>query len=212
MTNSSTTAIQVASTAGFLSAGTLLIGNELVKYTGTTSTTFTGITRGAYSSSTSAHSIGDYVSEVQAVVNSTTPLAIIMSTTDTSNQVSIDGTDKSKVVFAVAGYYNVQFSVQLLNYTNAVDNVTFWFRQNGTDVANSAGVTSIPAIHGGVAGAAIVSWNIVLPVHATDYIQLMMASDSGNTVCATYPPGATPTHPTSPAVILTATFVSALFT
>ena len=60
-------------------------------------------------------------------------------------------------------------------------------------------------------GAAIVSWNLIVAINANDNIQLMMATDSGNTVAATYPPGATPVHPVSPSVILTATFVSALF-
>ena len=43
----SVTTITVASTSGFDSSGTLFIGNEQVTYTGTTSTTFTGATRGA---------------------------------------------------------------------------------------------------------------------------------------------------------------------
>ena len=79
------------------------------------------------------------------------------------------------------------------------------------DIANTAGVVSVPTIHGGSPGAAIVSWNIVLPVNADDYIQLVMSSNTGNTVACTYPPGTSPTHPASPSIILTATFVSALY-
>ena len=51
----SVTTITVASTTGFDSAGTIIIGNETITYTGTTSTTFTGCTRGA--ASTTAASI-----------------------------------------------------------------------------------------------------------------------------------------------------------
>jgi hypothetical protein len=47
-------------------------------------------------------------------------------------------------------------------------------------------------------------------MNANDYIQLYFASDSGNTLAVTYPPGTSPAHPTSPSVILTATFTSAL--
>jgi len=115
------------------------------------------------------------------------------------------------VVFDVPGYYNIQFSAQLLNFTTSDDNVTFWWRQNGTDVAYSAGIQAVPAKHGSSAGAAIVSWNIVLPANGGDYVQLLFASESGNTVTATYPAGASPVHPVSPSVILTATFVSALY-
>ena len=212
LTNTSTTPIQVASTAGFLSAGALIIGSELIKYTGKTATTFTGITRGAYGSSQASHTAGVYVAEAQPVPSSTTELVVSLTATDTANGIDLDPTDITKVVAAVAGYYNIQFSAQLLTFDSSIDNVTLWFRQNGVDVPYSAGIVSIPAIHGGKPGAAIVSWNLVMALNAGDYFQLIMASESGNTVAATYPPGTAPVHPASPSIILTATFVSALYT
>jgi hypothetical protein len=211
MTNVSTTPIQVASTAGFLSAGALIIDSELIKYTGKTATTFTGITRGAYGSSKASHTAGVYVAEAQPVPSSTTELVVSLTATDTANGIDLDPTDITKVVAAVAGYYNIQFSAQLLTFDSSIDNVTLWFRQNGVDVPYSAGIVSIPAIHGGKPGAAIVSWNLVMALNAGDYFQLIMASESGNTVAATYPPGTAPVHPASPSIILTATFVSALY-
>lgn len=203
--------IPVASTELFQSAGHLLIGSELLAYTGKTATTFTGATRGVYGTTNVAHSSGDAVTEALGVASATTSVPIPFDTTDATNGVTIDGTDPTKIVFDVAGYYNIQFSAQLLNFTTSDDNVTFWWRQNGTDVAYSAGVQAVPSKHGSSAGAAIVSWNIVLPLDAGDYVQLLYASESGNTVTATYPAGAAPVHPVSPSVILTATFVSALF-
>jgi hypothetical protein len=210
MTNNSTTPIQVTSTDGFLSAGALLIGNELIKYTGKTPTTFTGITRGAYSSTNVAHTAGVYVSEAQAVPSPTTALTVTFTATDASNGVYIDPVDGTKVVHSVAGYYNIQFSIQMLTEDGA-DNVTIWFRQNGTDVPYSTGIATVPSTHGGQPGTAIISWNIVLPINAGDYIQLMVHSNTGNTVAATYPPGTAPVHPASPSIILTSTFVSALY-
>ena len=59
----SVTTITVSSTSGFDSAGTLVIGNETITYTGVTSTTFTGCTRGA--SSTTAASIASGVTVAQ---------------------------------------------------------------------------------------------------------------------------------------------------
>jgi hypothetical protein len=125
--------------------------------------------------------------------------------------VALDATDKTKVVFGVAGTYNIQFSVQMVSFDGTIDNVTLWFRKNGTDIPYSAGVATVPAIHGGVAGTAIISWNLVDSFNAGDYIQLLFASATGNTVCATYAPGTTPVTPASPSIILTATFVSALY-
>lgn len=213
MTNTSTAPIQVTSTAGFPSSGALLIENELISYTTKTATTFDGtVTRGVYGSTNTSHTAGVYVSEVLGVASASTALAIRMTTTDTSNQVRLSPTYDTRVYFDVAGYYNIQFSTQMLNFTTSIDNVTFWYRQNGADVAYSAGIVSIPSKHGSSAGAAIVSWNIVLPIAAGDYIELLYSSETGDTVTATYPPGTSPTRPASPAVILTATFVSALYT
>ena len=209
--SSSTATIVVGSTAGFQSAGTILIEQELIRYTGKTPTTFTGITRSVYGSSGSSHAAGVYVSEAQGVVSSSTALAIPYDTTDTSNQVALDPLDNTKIVFDVAGYYNIQFSIQLINATSSIDNVTLWFRKNTVDIAQTGGLVSIPSKHAGGIGAAIISWNLVVAVNPGDNIQLMMASQTGNTVAATYPPGVAPVHPASPSVILTATFVSALY-
>jgi len=210
-TSGSTADIVVGSTAGFASAGTILIAKELISYTGKTATTFTGITRSQYGSSGAAHAAGLYVTEAQAVPSATTALAIPYDTTDYSNQVSIDPTNSSRIVFDVAGYYNIQFSLQLLNAKSSIDNVTICFRKNGVDIPNTAGVATVPLGPGTTLGASLAAWNLVMPVDAGDYIQLMMASASGDTVAGTYPPGTAPVHPASPAVILTATFVSALF-
>jgi hypothetical protein len=211
MSNTSTAPIQVTSTAGFLSAGALLIETELIIYTGKTATTFTGITRGAYSSTNVSHTAGVYVSEAQSFTSPTIPLVVSMTQTSASNQVYIDPLNNTRIVHAIAGYYNIQFSFQMLNFDNVIDNVTIWFRQNGVDVANSAGIVSVPATHGGKAGAAIISWNLILPFNAGDYLQMVAGSDTGNTVAATYPPGTSPVHPASPSIIVTSTFVSALY-
>lgn len=207
ISNSATT-IPVASTASFQSAGVIYIGSELISYTGKTATSFTGCTRGQYSSSNAAHVAGVYVGEAQAA---TAPVALVMSETTSSNGVALDPADKSKVVFDTAGYYNIQFSLQLLSFDTAVDNVTIWFSKNGSNIDYSAGLGTIPArISASKPATAIISWNIIIPVNAGDYIQIYFASDSGNTLAVTYPPGTSPAHPTSPSVILTATFTSAL--
>ena len=210
MTNNSTTPIQVTSTADFFAPGGLIIGNEIIKYTGKTDTTFTGITRGAYGSTNTAHTAGVSVSEAQTLASSSVSTALTLLQTTVSNGVSIDPTDKTKIVHSIAGIYNIQFSIQMLTYDGTIDNVTIWFRLNGVDIPYSAGIATIPGIHGGNPGTAIISWNLVQPLNAGDYIQLFFASTTGNTVAATYPPGTSPARPASPSIIVTSTFVSAL--
>jgi hypothetical protein len=212
ITNVSTTPIVVGDTSQFvLTSGAIIIGTEIITYTGKTATSFTGITRGAYGSTKAAHTAGAVITEAQSLSSPTTASAVALLQTTTSNQVALDPTDTTKVVFAVSGTYNIQFSVQMVSFDGTIDNVTLWFRKNGVDIPYSAGVATIPAIHGGVAGTAIISWNLVESVNAGDYIQLLFASTTGNTVCATYAPGTAPVTPVSPSVILTATFVSALY-
>ena len=207
ISNSATT-VPVASTADFQSAGAILIGSEIITYTGKTATSFTGCSRGQYNSQAAAHLTGANIGEVQAATGS---VALVMTATDSSNGVALDPLDKSKIVFTTAGYYNIQFSVQLLSFDTAVDNVTLWFSKNNTNIANSAGLGTIPSrISATKPATAVISWNIVIPVNANDYIQLYFASDTGNTLAVTYPAGTSPAHPVSPSVILTATFTSAL--
>jgi len=207
ISNSATT-VPVVSTANFISPGSFIIGSEVITYTGKTSTSFTGCTRGQYGSSAAAHSSGAYVGEAQSA---SAPAALFMSDTTSSNGVALDATDRSKVVFATAGYYNIQFSVQLVSFDNAVDNVTLWFAKNGTAIPYSAGIGTIPSrISASKPATAVISWNLIVDVNANDYIQLYFASDSTKTLAVTYPPGISPAHPISPSVILTATFTSAL--
>ena len=64
LTDSATT-VTVNSTTGFDSTGTIFIGNEQITYTGTSSTTFTGATRGANSTTAAAHSDDTQVAQFE---------------------------------------------------------------------------------------------------------------------------------------------------
>ena len=59
----SVTTITVDSTTGFDSTGTIVVGTEEITYTGTSSTTFTGATRGAGGTTAAAHSDDDTVTQ-----------------------------------------------------------------------------------------------------------------------------------------------------
>lgn len=211
ITNVSTTPISVASTDGFPASGYILIGSEIIQYTTKTSTTFDGtITRGVLGTTNVAHSLGAAISEVQGTGSGTTIGQMLFNNTDYSNGVYTTNADYSKIYFTTPGLYNIQISIQLLNFTTSEDNVTAWFRLNGNDIPATASIEQVNSKHGGSPGASILAFNIYQDVVENDYIQLVWASDSGNTVVATYPAGTSPVHPVSPAVILTAQFVSAI--
>ena len=65
LTDSATT-VTVNSTTGFDSTGTIFIGNEQITYTGTSSTTFTGATRGANDTTAAAHSDDTQVAQFES--------------------------------------------------------------------------------------------------------------------------------------------------
>ena len=70
----------------------------------------------------------------QTAANTTTAYAITLNTTDLSNGVTV--ASSSRVTFANAGIYNIQFSVQLTNDTNNSQDIDIWFAKNGTNIAN----------------------------------------------------------------------------
>ncbi|OGZ09628.1 MAG: hypothetical protein A3D67_00930 [Candidatus Lloydbacteria bacterium RIFCSPHIGHO2_02_FULL_51_22] len=79
--NDSVTTITVDSTAGYPSAGTLLIDSEAITYTGITTTTFTGLTRGALGTTAAAHSDNAVINNFlfTALSTATTPRMVVTS-------------------------------------------------------------------------------------------------------------------------------------
>ena len=205
--STSTSPIAVVSTAGFGSSGNIIIGEEIIGYTSKTSTAFGGtITRGVFSTSKSSHAIGSYASEAYSSAVGTATVAPL-DTVVLSSGVTCTVPD-SKIYFTNTGKYNIQYSVQLLNYTTAEDNVTVWFRKNGADIDNTASVEQVNSKYGTSPGARVLAINIVDAFNAGDYVELVWCTDSGETVLATYPPQTSPTRPASPSLILTVTQVA----
>lgn len=65
------TSISVTSTTGFAESGTIVIREEIITYSGTTSTSFVGLTRGVDDTEPQGYDSGDIVySEASGVINS----------------------------------------------------------------------------------------------------------------------------------------------
>ena len=84
---SSATTITVNSTTPFPNNGTIIIGTEYITYTGTSTTTFTGCTRGASATTAVAHSDNAAVSMLTGAMNLTgySALAQIRKSYDSSS-------------------------------------------------------------------------------------------------------------------------------
>lgn len=132
--------------------------------------------------------------QTPAVAN--TAYAITWTSALISSGISI-GTPTSRIIVANAGLYNFSASFQLTSGSASVKNVWLWFRKNGTDIANSALITSMDS------GSAIraPSRSVLISLAAGDYVELMWAADDTNVTLDAIP--ATAFAPAAPAALLT---------
>jgi hypothetical protein len=131
---------------------------------------------------------------------------MLLRTTDEANGVSI--VSNSRITFANAGTYNLQWSAQFVNTDTTDHDVSVWLRKNGSDVAGSRGVVGVPGRHSGLDGHTLPSWNFVFTVAAGDYYQFYWCS-SDTTVQLLYGAAGTgPTRPTTPSFAVTVIQVS----
>jgi hypothetical protein len=145
----------------------------------------------------------DVLTQTAAVNNTGYPMKF--RTMDLSNQVTV--VSDSRITFANAGIYNLQFSSQFQNTDNAQHDITIWLRLNNVDVTGSAGFVQIPARKGagaGNEGHLITSWNYLLSVAAGDYYEIIWStSDATNVTMQFYPAGSPP--PSTASTIFTVT-------
>lgn len=81
------------------------------------------------------------------------------------------GGNPTRITFAAAGTYALAPSFQFKNTDTANHDATFWFRKNGTNIANSASIVNVPkAADGGAMLAQIVFYE---QVTAGQYIEIM---------------------------------------
>jgi len=146
-----------------------------------------------------------YLTTQQTIPVINTAYAIPFNNTAISNQVSI-GSPTSRIVVDVAGYYNFQFSAQLAKTAGILTNIWVWPRVNGIDIPYSNTKVQLEGLYTSDTPAA---WNFVLPMNAGGYFELMWAAD--NTGAILKSAAANSFSPAIPPVILTATFVSALY-
>ena len=150
---------------------------------------------------------GSFSSTVdQTAASTTAAYSVTFNTTDYSLGVSV--ASSSQITVQRAGIYNLQFSIQFANTNSQLHDADVWARVNGTDLANSNSIFSIPNSHGGVDGHTIAALNLYVQLEASDYVELMWHVN--NTACfiGHTAAGTTPTRPATPSVIATLSFVS----
>lgn len=107
---------------------------------------------------------------------------------------------KTRITFANAGTYNIQFSAQLHNTGGGGSGTTvnIWFKLNGTNIDNSDTKCTINTNN----PYYVAAWNFIQTVTAGQYIEIFWTSDNANIIME-YEPAASPA-PGIPSVIITA--------
>lgn len=136
-----------------------------------------------------------------------------VSTSGTIASASLQGRVTSKITAPVAGTYNLQWSGQMANLSNASETAYIWIRVNGVDLEGSTGRAGLLARKSaGVANDMIVGWNYYVNLNAGDYVEFFwLVSDATNLTLKAYPKSTSPAFPATASVIATIGFVSALF-
>lgn len=145
----------------------------------------------------------DTTTQTRVAIN--TAQAVTFNSTTVENAVNKNAIDTSKIYTSVAGYYNFQFSAQLSKASGGSAYAWVWPRVNGVDIADSNTKIAVQ----GTNAETVAAWNFVLPMNAGDYFQLMWATDDSIVILHE---AANAFSPAIPSVILSATFVSALYT
>jgi len=153
---------------------------------------------------------GAFSSNQDQSATANTATLMTLNTTDFSNGVTIDS---SKITVANAGIYNLQFSAQFQNTDNAIQDISIWLRQNGTDIVGSTGLVSIPARKSASAGEEahqITGWNYYVSMAANQYIEIYWSTTLASVSIQYYAASTGPVRPATQSVVATMSFVSAL--
>jgi hypothetical protein len=145
----------------------------------------------------------------QVAANTTTAYAVTFDTTDFNNGVTLSNSSRLNV--SQSGIYNIQFSIQFTNTTNASQDVDVWFRKNGTNADKSNSRFGFaPRKGAGDPFHTIAAINYFLSLNANDYVEIMWRPTDVGVSIEQYPAGTSPTRPAVPSAIVTLSFISNL--
>ena len=122
----------------------------------------------------------DFTDQTHTVVD--TAKEITWNTTALAKHISVDSVDSSKIVFAKAGKYKLEFTAQLSSESASAKTFWFWPRINGTDITGS---TMRITVHDNNEAKTIARAGL-FQVNAGDYLQAMWAVDDLDTSLQTY--------------------------
>ena len=120
------------------------------------------------------------IAQFESHVDQTAVSANVAYTANMNNAASFNTgitiASSTNVTVAAAGVYSINTSIQFSNSDSSNHNSTFWFRKNGTNIANSASTISVPKIADG--GKTLAQVTIFESMSINDYVQLIWSVDN----------------------------------
>ena len=151
----------------------------------------------------STYSYGYFVDTTdQTCTTVDTATEVSWNTAVVSQNISIDGTDSTKINFAKTGIYSITFTAELYSESSNTKTFYFWPKVNGTEYANT---TMVITLHSN-GQAKTVSRAAVFSMTAGDYLQAFWAVDDLDTRLDAV--AATAFAPAAPSVTLSVIEVS----
>lgn len=143
----------------------------------------------------------------QVATSTTTAYPITFNTVDYENGVTL--TSGSHLKASYSGLYNIQFSFQLSNMANSTEDVSIWFRKNGTDIPKSNSDFGLaPRKNATDPYHVIAAMNYFIDLAKDDYVEIMWSTTNVLVTIDQKPAQTSPTRPTTPSTIATMQYVS----
>ena len=180
---------------------------------GTGAATLTGYVKGNGTSAMTAaatvpyadlagHAFAQPSSNVDQTGNVAAATAVTFDTGLTGTGINV--VSSTQVTLTAAGTYMFAPAIQLANSDASDRDATIWFRKNGTNIASSAKIITIPKLSDG--GTAVFSLTFIDTVTAGQYIEIMWLPESVTVTIEATAIGAI--APAIPSVILPVTRIA----
>lgn len=180
---------------------------------GTGAATLTGYVKGNGTSAMTAAATVPYAdlagrafaqpsSNVDQTGNVAAATAVTFDTGLTGTGINV--VSSTQVTLTAAGTYMFAPSIQLSNSDASDRDATIWFRKNGTNIASSARILTVPKLADG--GSAVFSLSFIDTVTAGQYIEIMWLPESVTVIIEAIAVGAI--APAIPSVILPVTRIA----
>lgn len=199
---------KLLSTSSFATTGSNTFnGNTIISGSLTLSSgSALNINNGFYVDGNKQFNYGGFSDTTTQSGSANTAYSIKFNTTDLANGFSI--VSGSRITAQYTGIYNLQFSAQLDNQSNTNEVVDIWVAITGSNVPNSNTTVSINKAQAGNIGKLVAAWNYMIPLSASQYVELKWNTHGGNIILLATGSASNPTRPATPSVIATITQVA----